>query len=100
VLAVAVDDHRDVFGWRVLYMGCNQDALKEGAKIGTRSGLSVNTVSSDTGQRRAWKMSSNYLGRVPVASAAAARGQSTDLSPEERSLGESGEEPATGKEDN
>jgi hypothetical protein len=95
-----LDRQQEVYGWRVLYMGCNQDALKEGAKIGTRGGLSVNTVSSDTGQRRAWKMSSNYLDRVPVASSAAAMGQSTDLSPEERSLGESEEEPATEKEEN
>jgi hypothetical protein len=91
----ALEHQQDAYGWRVLYMGCGQAAFDEGARIGTRSGLSVNTVSSNTGQRNAWKMSSDYLSRAPVASAAAAAG-SYDLSLEERSLGESGEEaPAT-----
>lgn len=85
-----LDRQQDEFSWRVLYMGCNQDALKEGAAIGTRGGLTVNTVGSSTGQRNAWKMSSDYLDRVPVA--AAATMDSYDLTDEERSLGESGEE--------
>lgn len=92
----AVLEHQqEAYSWRVLYMGCGKEAFEEGAKIGTRGGLSVNTVRSNAGQRNAWKMSSGYLSRVPVASAAAAG--SLDLTPGERSLGESGEEeePAT-----
>jgi hypothetical protein len=80
------------YGWRVIYMGCNQDAFAEGAKIGARAGLTVNSVGTSTGQHNAWRMSLDYLSRVPVAAAAAARGQSADLTDEERSLGESGEE--------
>jgi hypothetical protein len=95
-----LSQQQETYGWRVLYMGCGQDAFDEGERMGTRGGLSVNTVRSNAGQRSAWKMSSDYLDRVPVASAAGAMGQSTDLSPEERSLGESGEEeaPATERE--
>jgi hypothetical protein len=82
-------DQQDVYKWRVIYMGCNQDALKEGAKIGTRRGQTVNTVSTDDGQYRSWKMSASYLSRVPVA--AAAGSADLDFTPEERSLGESAE---------
>ncbi|HEY1705566.1 MAG TPA: hypothetical protein VGG75_38260 [Trebonia sp.] len=74
--------------WRVLYMGCNQDAIKEGGYIGTRYGMTVNTVSTDDGQRNAWKMSADYLRRAPVAAAAAG---GYEVTPEERSLGESAE---------
>jgi hypothetical protein len=89
-VAELLEDQQKTYGWRVLYMGCNQDALKEGAKIGTQGGMTVNTVSSNAGSRNAYKMSSNYLTRVPFA--AAASGQSVNLTPEERALGESGEE--------
>jgi hypothetical protein len=82
-------DQQDVYHWRVIYMGCNQDALKEGEKIGTRRGQTVNTVSTDDGQYRSWKMSASYLSRVPVA--AAAGSADLDFTPEERSLGESAE---------
>jgi hypothetical protein len=81
---------QDTYKWRVIYMGCNQDAFKEGEKIGTRRGLTVNTVSSDAGSRNSWKMSANYLSRVPVASAAAP--DSLVFSDKERALGESGDE--------
>jgi hypothetical protein len=84
-----LDQQQDAYQWRVIYMGCNQDAFEEGEKLGTRRGLTVNTVSTDDGQYRSWKMSSDYLSRVPVA--AAAGGQSVDFTPEERALGESAE---------
>jgi len=83
---------QDVYKWRVIYMGCNQDAFAEGARIGTRAGLTVNTVPSNDGMRSAWKMSSSYLDRVPVASAAAGRGVSIDLTDAERALGEGRED--------
>jgi hypothetical protein len=85
-----LDQQQDVYKWRVIYMGCNQDALAEGAKLGAQGGLTVNSVGSDTGQFNQWKMSSDYLRRAPVASAAT--GQSVFFTEEERALGESGEE--------
>lgn len=57
--------------WRVLFMGCNQDAVKEGERIGTRGGLTVNTVSTNEGSRNAWRGMSNYITSAPVASASA-----------------------------
>jgi hypothetical protein len=85
-VAALLAQQQDVYKWRVLYMGCKQDAFAEGAKIGTRQGLTVNTASTNSGQENAWKMSSDYLGRVPVA---AATMDSLDLTDEERARGES-----------
>jgi hypothetical protein len=90
-----LDHQQDVYGWRVLYMGCKQDAFAEGSQMGARAGLTVNSVGTDAGQRNAWKMSASYLSRAPVAFAAAAAGMSLDLSTEERALGESGEDSAS-----
>jgi hypothetical protein len=84
-----LEQQQDVYKWRVIYMGCNQDALTEGAKMGTRGGLTVNSVGSDTGQLNSWRMSAEYLRRAPVAFAAA--GESVFFTEEERALGESGE---------
>lgn len=90
---------QDTYNWRVLYMGCGKAAFDEAENIGARAGLTVNTARSDAGQRNAWKMSSNYLKRAPVAAAAAGQGVSLDFSEEERALGESGaEEGDTGEE--
>lgn len=86
----ALDHQQDTYGWRVIYMGCNQDAFAEGGKMGVRPGLTVNSVGSAAGQRNQWKMSMDYLHRVPVASAAS--GQSVFFTEEERALGESDEE--------
>jgi hypothetical protein len=83
---------QETYGWRVLYMGCGEAAFKEGERIGSSSGLTVNTVRSNPGQRNAWKMSSDYLGRVPVAAAAVG---SLGLTDDERALGESEEEDET-----
>lgn len=85
-----LNEQQGTYKWRVIYMGCNQDALKEGEYIGTQSGLTVNTVGTSSGALRGWKMSKSYMGRVPVASAAS--GQSVFFNQEERALGESAEE--------
>lgn len=87
-VAELLRQQQDDYSWRVVYMGCGEAAFREGERMGTRSGLTVNTASPGSG----WKMSSDYLSRVPVAAAFTARGQSIDLTPEERALGESGEE--------
>jgi hypothetical protein len=85
-----LEEQRARYGWRVLYMGANQDAFAEGEKFGATRGMTVNSVGTDAGSRNSWKMSADYLSRVPVASAAAVG--SLDLTDDERVLGESGEE--------
>lgn len=81
-----LDQQQGAYQWRVIYMGCNQDALKEGAEIGVSRGLSVNSAASCSGQSNMWKMSADYLRRAPVAMAAGGLVEFTD---EERALGES-----------
>jgi hypothetical protein len=81
-----LDGQQDIYKWRVLYMGCGAEAFNEAERMGTHSGLSVNTVRSNAGQRNAWKMSSDYLSRVPVGASCTA--DSLDLTDEERALGE------------
>lgn len=79
------------YGWRVLFLGTNQDAIQEAGKYSVASGQAVNFTSSSTGARNSWVGTRNYLSRVPLASAAG--GQGLNYSAEERELAESGEEP-------
>lgn len=65
-----LEHQQAAYGWRVIYMGTNQDAFAEGAKIGTQSGLTVNYASSNAGSANAWAGASSLLARAPVAMAA------------------------------
>jgi hypothetical protein len=81
---------QDVYGWRVIYMGTNQDAIAEGTKIGARAGRSVAYVGSSAGSANAWNASANYLSRVPSS-----KGVTMDMlsfSAEERELAGSDED--------
>lgn len=62
---------QDAYGWRVIYMGTNQDAFAEGAKIGVRADLAVSYDNSDAGSANSWAATSGLLSRAPVASASA-----------------------------
>lgn len=86
-----LDRQQGTYSWRVIFMGCNQDALKEGAKIGTTRGLTVNTVASNAGSRSGWKASADYLARIPYA-ASAAVADSLEFNDDERNLAEMNEE--------
>lgn len=86
-----LDHQQEVYGWRVIYMGCNQDALEEGEKIGVSKGLSVSYATSNTGSANSWIASAQYLSRVPVASAAGVTMDSLRFNEEERTLAEADE---------
>lgn len=58
---------QDAYQWRVIYMGTNQDAFKEGAKFGTRADLTLSYVNTNTGSRDTWAAASSMLTRAPVA---------------------------------
>lgn len=62
---------QDAYQWRVIYMGTNQDAFAEGAKLGARANLTLNYVNTDTGSANTWASASSLLSRAPVAAAAA-----------------------------
>jgi hypothetical protein len=82
---------QEAYGWRVIYMGTNQDALKEGAEMGVTMDMAVSYTATNTGSANSWSAASSYLSRVPVAVAAAASGQSVAFSEEERALAGSDE---------
>lgn len=78
---------QDAYGWRVIYMGTNQDAIREGAKMGTHDSLSVNYASTNAGSQNAWASSAALLSRAPVAMASAGGYSFTE---DERDLAGSG----------
>lgn len=51
------------YGWGVLYMGTNQDALKEGPKVGVATGSSLSFAASDVGTHSAYSATSAALTR-------------------------------------
>jgi hypothetical protein len=81
-----LDHQQDAYGWRVIYMGTNQDAFAEGAKFGARSGSTLNYASTNAGSQNTWAAASSMLSRAPVAVASAG---GYDFSQDERDLAES-----------
>jgi hypothetical protein len=81
-----LDHQQDAYGWRVIYMGTNQDAFAEGAKLGAHANLTLNYVSTNAGSQNAWSSASSLLARAPVAMASAG---GYDFSEDERNLAES-----------
>lgn len=81
-----LDHQQDAYGWRVIYLGTNQDAFAEGAKFGARGDLTVNYVNTNTGSANAWAGTSALLSRAPVAVASTGGYNFTE---DERKLAES-----------
>lgn len=81
-----LDRQQDDYGWRVVYMGTNQDAFAEGEKLGARRGTTVSYANSDTGSANSWSATSNLLSRAPVAAASPG---GYDFNDDERGLAES-----------
>lgn len=79
---------QDAYKWRVIYMGTNQDAFKEGGKIGTRRGSTVNYVSTNDGAVNTWQSVGSMMKRAPLAAASVGGYEFTD---DERELAESAE---------
>ena len=77
---------QDAYGWRVIYMGCNQDAFAEGEKLGARQDLTLNYVNTNTGSANTWSAASSLLARAPVAMASAG---GYEFNQDERDLAES-----------
>lgn len=77
---------QDAYGWRVIYMGTNQDAFAEGAKLGARQDLTLNYVNTNTGSANTWASASSLLSRAPVAMASAG---GYEFNEDERNVAES-----------
>lgn len=82
----ALDHQQDAYGWRVIYMGTNQDAFAEGTKFGARQNLTLNYVNTNTGSHNTWSAASSMLSRAPVATASAG---GYEFNEDERNLAES-----------
>jgi hypothetical protein len=82
-----LDHQQDAYGWRVIYLGTNQDAFAEGAKFGARGDLTVSYVNTNTGSANAWAGTSALLSRAPVAVASTG---GYNFSEDERTIAESG----------
>lgn len=85
-----LDHQQEVYGWRVMWMGTNQDVLKEATSSGVTMDMAISYAASSAGSQNAWSASAANLARIPVSRAARAKGQSLGYSDEERKLGESG----------
>jgi hypothetical protein len=78
-----LDHQQDAYGWRVIYMGTNQDAFKAGAELGARENLTLNYANTNAGSEGTWAAASSLLARAPVAAAAVG---GYDFSEQERDL--------------
>jgi hypothetical protein len=83
-----LDHQQEVYGWRVLYLGTNQDALAESAAIGVAGGSTLSYVNTSTSTQNSWGATNDLLTRAPVA-AAVPGGQGFVYSRMERQKGES-----------
>ncbi len=70
-IAQMLKHQQEAYAWRVLYMGTNQDAFAEGAKIGVAVSSSLSYTASNAGSAGGWFASANLLSRAPVAMASA-----------------------------
>lgn len=86
-----LDRQQDVYGWRVIYMGTNQDAVKEGEKYGLRKGSTFTYDSSNFGSKSAYAGMSSFLRNTPVA-ASLAGGQGYVMDEASRKIAEAKEE--------
>jgi hypothetical protein len=65
-----VEHQQNVYGWNVVYLGANQDAIKVGGKLGVRAGSSITYDANDTGTRSVIASASSYVSSVAGGGAA------------------------------
>jgi hypothetical protein len=53
---------QDVYGWDVIYLAANQDAIKEGAKMGMRANSSMTYAATPEGTKAVIASASHYTG--------------------------------------
>jgi hypothetical protein len=66
-----VQHQESVYGWNVVYLGANQDAIQVGAQLGVRAGSSLTYSASDATTRSAVGATSAYVTSVAAGNAAA-----------------------------
>lgn len=91
-VAEMLKHQQEAYAWRVLYMGTNQDAFAEGAKIGIAVNTSLSYTNSNAGSAGGWAAQANLLRRAPVAMAAP-MGMGYAYNDEERAMAVADDEP-------
>ncbi len=61
---------REVYGWQVLYLGTNQDAFEEAAKIGINPETTIDFMPSNAGVKSAFRVSAAAVNRYSMAAMA------------------------------
>ena len=61
---------RDVYGWRFLFLGANQDAILEGAKLGIDGQSSLTFTASDAGSEAAFSSLSKSIDETRTSNGA------------------------------
>jgi hypothetical protein len=59
-----LEHQQEAYKWRVIYMGTNQDAFKEAARIGVAGGQSLDYANTNAGAQGSWAAASSYLTRT------------------------------------
>lgn len=66
-----VEHQENVYGWNVVYLGANQDAIKVGGQLGVRPGSTLTYSADDQATRSAIGATSAYVTKVASGGAAA-----------------------------
>lgn len=66
-----VEHQETVYGWNVVYLGANQDAIKVGAQLGVRHGSSLTYTADAHTTRSAVGSTSAYVTQVAAGKQAA-----------------------------
>jgi hypothetical protein len=74
-----VKQQREVYGWNVIYIGTNQDAIAQGRRLGGAGGQSLSYLPNDKSTHSAWRVSASNIVGWNVALAAAPAGASISV---------------------
>ena len=67
-LFAKIKEQTEVYNWLFLYLGANQDAIREAANYGIAANQAVNWVASDKGTERVKERLAKKLGQMAAAS--------------------------------
>jgi hypothetical protein len=79
-----VQRQQDEWGWQIIYLGANQDAVQVGADLGVRKGSSMSYATSDSGLEGTRSAMSNYTASAVAYAAAPDQESAPEFSDEDR----------------
>lgn len=87
-----ITQQREVYGWEVLFIGANMDAIAVGANMGIPRGQTMTYAATDTGTRSAyrsmthtvgWNLAADAVTAAPAGFTDAQRAAAVDQTPDE-----------------